>query len=477
VRAGADSAGFADISLAVGPAGNVVVLWQEMTEAGSDAHYRVYDPVSATWGEDTLLSNDSELERSFAPVWDAVGNLVLAYDNVAITKEEKSVEVAGGQTVTVSNVPQPGRVDLHVVRRALVKDLALDGLSAEGGRDFLPGEEITLKATLRNSGNVAVQDVEVSFYDGDPDNGGTPIASVVHPGWLRAAETAEVSAAWTIPAPVRTRTVVAVADRAGAVTENDEENNAATLVLGGVDLELRYLSGEVRPDGSVSVVAEVRNAGTAASPACSLELWPQDNPGAEPLASAAVSGLEPGQALELPLDLPAGAQPEGTTGYRLAVDDAGLTEDVDPQNNASLFALILWIDSDRDGLPAGWEAANGLSDSDPGDARLDADGDGFDAMREYLAGTAPHDANSYLRFSEYGLREIPGAGAGFLVSWASLPGRLYNVERSYDLKHWAVVARNVEADPPLNSVADPSPAPFGKAFYRIAVLEEADENE
>jgi len=118
VRADSTTLGFADFALTLGPGGNVLALWQEMSAAGSDAHYRVFDPASNTWGLDTLLSNDAALERSFAPVWDAVGNLVLAYNNVEIVKQTKTVALDGGGTVDIPGVPQPGQVDLLVARRA-----------------------------------------------------------------------------------------------------------------------------------------------------------------------------------------------------------------------------------------------------------------------------------------------------------------------------------------------------------------------
>ena len=52
------------------------------------------------------------LERSFAPVGCDVGNFTMAYNKVDILKTNKTLAVAGGRLVTISNVPQPGRVDL-----------------------------------------------------------------------------------------------------------------------------------------------------------------------------------------------------------------------------------------------------------------------------------------------------------------------------------------------------------------------------
>ncbi|MCX6879510.1 MAG: hypothetical protein NTW21_37755 [Verrucomicrobia bacterium] len=470
VRADAATAGFSDFALTLSPGGNVVALWQEMTDFGSEAHYRVFDPASNTWGLDTLLSQDSDLERSFATAWDATGNLVLAYDNVTVTKQTMTVVLDGGGTVTVDGVPQPGRVDLFLAKRALVKDLTLsaNGLTASG-TTFLPGDAITLKARVKNSGNVAVQDVAVAFYNGDPAAGGSLLQAVTVPGWLKAADEAEVTANWTIPAPAIARTIFATVDPAGGVTESDETNNTLSLPLNGVNLQLEYGSGSVLRDGSARVVARVKNLSAPEAPVTMLRLKQQD--ATTTLAEINVSQLAPGDSVEIPLDLPAGTQPEGTRAYRLTVDEEALAGDIDPTNNEVLFSLNLWIDDDGDGIPHEWEVANGMSDSNAADAALDADGDGFSNKQEYLAATDPRDAASYLRIGEVAQQSL-AAGGGVAISWASVAGRRYNLERSYDLSHWVVFSANVEGTPPLNTVTDTEVAPSAKAFYRLVVLGE-----
>jgi len=271
-----------------------------------------------------------------------------------------------------------------------------------------------------------------------------------------------------VPAPATAHTAFAVIDPAGQVTEFSETNNSSSLALNGVDLQLEYVSGSVLRDGSVRVVARVKNIGAPASLASSLKLWPKVAPGANPLASVEVSLLNPGDSVEIPLDLPAGAQPEGDTAYRLTVDEEDLAEDIDRTNNEVFFALNLFIDDDGDGLARAWELANGLSDTNAADADQEWDGDGFTNRQEFLAGTNPRDANSFLKSGQFNVVQNT-AGSGFVstISWASVAGRLYAVERSFDLSAWAVVADNVQATVPLNTVTDQVLPPGGKVFYRV----------
>ena len=334
--------------------------------------------------------------------------------------------------------------------------------------DFLPGDAVTLKAKVRNTGNVAAQNVQVAFYDGDPAAGGSLIQTVTIPGWLKSSDEQEVTVAWTIPAPAAARTVFAKVDPSGLVTEFDETNNTRSLALNGVNLQLEYVSGSVLRDGSVRVVARVKNLGAPASPASSLKLRPKLAPGANPLAAIDVSLLNPGDSVEIPLDLPAGSQAEGDTAYRLIVDEENLAGDIDRTNNEIFFALNLFIDDDGDGIPRAWEIANGLSDSNAADASADPDHDGFTNRQEYLAGTNPHDGNSYLKVGQFNvIQNANGTTATSTISWVPVAGRLYAVERSFDLTNWQVVADNIEATPPLNSVTDSVIPSGGRVFYRV----------
>jgi len=58
-------------------------------------------------------------------------------------------------------------------------------------------------------------------------------------------------------------------------------------------------------------------------------------------------------------------------------------------------------DLDGDGMPNGFEVAYGLAPADPGDAVIDADGDGVSNVQEYQDGTDPTDYHDYAGYSPY----------------------------------------------------------------------------
>ena len=392
VRADSGTAGYADFALTLGPAGNLVLLWQEMTESGSDAHYMVYDPISDTWGRDELLCADAPLERSFAPVWDNSGNLAVAYNKVQIGKVTKTVALEGGGTVTIDNVPQPGQVDLCVTKRALVRDLAISpGDFTADGANFLPGDAVTLSALVRNLGDVAVSNTVVGFYDGDPDAGGIIISNVVMAGWFDGAATNAVQALWVVPEPATNHTLFVIVNRDGLTSEFNSGNNSQTLVVGGTDLIASLVTYSAATNGSMRVYAQVRNAGAPSATntvlairRCNALGTPQPGPA---LATAEVPMLEPGRLAQVALDLPIGTQPEGDAFYRLSADEEGVTTDIDTNNNVAVFSASLWLDTDGDGLPDNWETAHGLNAQDAADAESDTDDDGLNALQEYRNGT------------------------------------------------------------------------------------------
>ncbi|MFN0067317.1 MAG: lamin tail domain-containing protein, partial [Limisphaerales bacterium] len=121
-------------------------------------------------------------------------------------------------------------------------------------------------------------------------------------------------------------------------------------------------------------------------------------------------------------------------------------------------------DTDDDGMPDDWENANQFDRLNPADAAGDADGDGVSNALEYLSGTLPRDAASFLRV------DIARDGTGTRLFFRAVAGRSYTLlyrdlapggrwRRLYD-----VPAAGVNRD---LGVPDPTAGSLTERYYRL----------
>ncbi len=98
---------------------------------------------------------------------------------------------------------------------------------------------------------------------------------------------------------------------------------------------------------------------------------------------------------------------------------------------------------------------------------VDSDGDGVSDAAERVAGTDPLDAQSVFRV----LPDLtPGAEGGWVIRWASIPGRRYTVLRTTELERpFERVGSDIPATASVTLFSDRVPPASERLFYRIRV--------
>jgi CotH protein/chitobiase/beta-hexosaminidase-like protein/lamin tail-like protein len=125
-------------------------------------------------------------------------------------------------------------------------------------------------------------------------------------------------------------------------------------------------------------------------------------------------------------------------------------------------------DNDGDGLPNDWEIANALDhNSAVGDhgAAGDPDGDGLTNLQEYISGTNPRNAASFLR-----VESISNAGNSARIQFIAVNGKTYTVlyRNTAVSGVWQKLADvPAQASTGLFEVSDPGAGSAGMRFYRL----------
>ena len=124
------------------------------------------------------------------------------------------------------------------------------------------------------------------------------------------------------------------------------------------------------------------------------------------------------------------------------------------------------FDSNADGLPDAWQLQNfGSINTSLAAPAADPDGDGFNNLQEYLAGTGPKNSASFLKLDSAAV-----VGAGINLTFTAVAGKTYSVLWSGDLQSgtWStlvdVAAQNLTG--PL-TVSDSGNNLNAQRFYRL----------
>ncbi len=96
----------------------------------------------------------------------------------------------------------------------------------------------------------------------------------------------------------------------------------------------------------------------------------------------------------------------------------------------------------------------------------DADGDGRTNYQEYVAGTDPQNPASAFRATSI----VPAGANSVAITWRSIAGKSYFIDRSFDFQTWTTIAPVVLATNPQTTFTDSAfPSGQPKVFYRISV--------
>jgi hypothetical protein len=144
--------------------------------------------------------------------------------------------------------------------------------------------------------------------------------------------------------------------------------------------------------------------------------------------------------------------------YTVVITNAATTVGVLSAN----AVLTVLIDTDGDHVPDEWESAYNFNTNSAADATIDTDGDTMTNLEEYIAGTDPRDAQSYLKVDS-----ISVAGSATL-SFLARSNKTYTVQYNFDLAPSGWLNFTNALSRPTNrveSILDPTSTP--NRVYRL----------
>lgn len=357
--------------LAVGADGAAALVWPTALDTAADLAYAFFDPYSGTWAPPGRMTNDNDYEEWVSATIDADGRLHAAYMSERVTFSTDLVEF-DGETYEVQKADFQ-QADLLVSSMQFNADLAADSSLIFFDPEIpQAGEPLTIRAQIENFGDLAANDAQVVFYDGDPDRGGVQIgAAQTISGPLAGGEIAEVEVAWGVPDDGLARSVYVVVDPAGVVPDNDPNNNVASRMMLGPDLIIDSIVPLATDSCERTLTFTVVNGGGLSSPATTLVLRELNERGVV-LAEFDVGPLAPEAEQQFDFVWVAPVfDDEDQPKLYAAVDEADEIVELDEDNiRVTVVDLVgLGTDCNDNGVADACDIAHGTS--------LDANGNGI----------------------------------------------------------------------------------------------------
>lgn len=258
-----------DVRVAVDAQDNLAAVLR-IQAAQADLYVAYYDHDRQLWGTPRPLTGDTARERSPSPAFDNAGVLHLLYGSTA---------------------ENDGPTDLILARYVFTRNLTVAADSLVIADDHPgAGAAVAISGTVTNSGDLPIDGVTVTLYDGDPQGGGAVIATKALTTPLAAGAATVLVTPYTPPVDGGIRTIFLVADGANIVAESDETDNRVSRRAFGPDLALTAAEAQFAIGDYLYLAAVIENVGTSSTPTTTLNFH-QDTAGGSVAAAITVPPL------------------------------------------------------------------------------------------------------------------------------------------------------------------------------------------
>lgn len=180
--------------------GRIAVVWAEFRNLQTDLRFAVYDPSVAEWSHEFLLTDTVNTERAPSFALGSDSRLVATCLTDRTDSEQR---------------------DLYVIRQDVGRDVGLGSISATEAVGET--DQYVLTVDIQNLGPLSAKDVEVEYFLGDPDLGGTALGRATLN--LGGGEKVDHSLTTSGLAAGRSEKIFVRVDGGDRIDELDENNN------------------------------------------------------------------------------------------------------------------------------------------------------------------------------------------------------------------------------------------------------------
>jgi hypothetical protein len=359
--------GIAEPKLIVNSAKKIVLFWVAASKEFSDIYYSVFDSAYKQWGPPQQITHDQGAETMIS-LAESGGNILAGYVKRRIDLSDPNVPPVIGLSDIYLMEHNPAR-DLYVSPNdiSFEQGLNITGLAGfashwldigcgepnnwcgqtdfdqSGSVDFSDfaifareqGYAANIRADIHLSGDFTVEDINVSFYDGEPNSGifiGSTTIDTILPG-----EVKQVCVEWGVPDDANSHHIWVVIDPNNIIPETDDfNNNKASLALFKPDLKPGKPCVLGYPGLNTVIVGfSVRNNGDATAQPSTCEVRKGSKTG-EIIYSGQIGQVALGESVDVQFAWDVSSEDPCVFTLAVIADSNGQIDEFDEENNSAV---------------------------------------------------------------------------------------------------------------------------------------------